>query len=264
MKEKKKSVLKQSLGLVKEADHIIVQSALDKIYVEYLYGGDPAKITVVLPGVNRNIFKPSNQTMARKKIGANKVKSMLIFVGRIEPLKGIDVLIYAIKILTCRNPKLSVCLWIVGGDISQPLRLWSKELQRLESLRRMLDITSEVKFVGRKKQEELPFYYNASDLVVIPSHYESFGMATLEAMACGVPVITTDVAGVSDLLDYQYQSLITSASNPLLLAEQIENIITNQNKQKSLSQKVLQNAKGLTWEKTGQKVIAVYKKFHRV
>ena len=134
---------------------------------------------------------------------------MILFVGRIEPLKGIDMLLYSIKIVKKRNPDVPVTLCIAGGDISQPLPSWSKTLQSLNSIRDVLHLQATVSFVGKKTQEELLYYYNAAEMVVMPSHYESFGMAALEAMSCGVPVITTNAAGISGMIDDTHGKLIT-------------------------------------------------------
>ena len=83
-----------------------------------------------------------------------------------------------------------------------------------------------MRFVGRQTQEELPYYYNAADVVVMPSHYESFGMSALEAIGCGTPVITTNVTGISSLIADEYTSRVTSVNNPLLLASQIQKVLT--------------------------------------
>lgn len=245
--------------LVQKVQKIIAPSESDMNYLRYLYNSDPKKISVITPGVNTKIFKPINKNNAKEKVGANENHKIILFVGRIEPLKGIDSLMFAMKILTTRNPSLPVCLWIVGGDISQA-KTSSKELQRLESLQATLGLNTYVKFVGQKDQTQLPFYYNAADIVVMPSHYESFGMATLESMACGTPVITTNVSGISTLLDDKHKSLITSAHNPLLLASDIEELLLNEKLLKDVSKGLSQQVQDLDWKTIAQKVIALYDK----
>lgn len=255
-KEEKERVDAEFL-LTKKAQKIIAPSESDKNYLQYLYNVLPEKITVVAPGVDTNIFKPIDKDKAKRFIGADPKHKIVLFVGRLEPLKGIDVLLYAIKILLVKK-RLPLCLWIVGGDAAQKYQSRSRELGKLENLRKLLHLTTVVKFLGQRPQSRLPYYYNSSEVVVIPSHYESFGIVALEAMACGVPVITTNVSGVAGLIDEKHQSLITSVNNPLLLAMQIEFLLTNEKSHKKISAEILKNIKDLAWKNTAKGVEAVY------
>jgi D-inositol-3-phosphate glycosyltransferase len=256
-KEEKERICAE-FTLVKEAAHIITPTESEMSYLEYLYQADTSRMTIIPPGVNTSFFKPMEKAQAKQMIGAKKEDKILLFVGRIEPLKGIDMLLYALKVLVTRNPELSVCLWIVGGDILQKKELWSKQLQLLQQLKEILHLSTRVRFVGQKTQEELPDYYNAAEMVIMPSHYESFGMVTLEAMACGVPVITTNVAGVSQLIDKKHTALITSVNNPLLLASQIKYLLTDESAHTQISQDLYKKAQGLSWEIVVKKIIDVY------
>jgi D-inositol-3-phosphate glycosyltransferase len=219
--------IRAEFTLMKRASLILASSESDRAYMEYLYDVPDENIVVVSPGIDTELFHPMEKTAARVHIHANPAHKIVLFVGRIEPLKGIDTLIYAIKILKKQNPDETICLWIVGGDISEDSARWPKTLKELATLQKTLSLATSVRFVGRQKQTELPYYYNAADVVVIPSHYESFGMAALEAIGCGVPVITTNVAGISSLLNDEYMSSITSVNNPLLLASQIQKILSH-------------------------------------
>jgi D-inositol-3-phosphate glycosyltransferase len=250
--------IEAELMLVQKAEAIIAPSRHEQQYLKYLYEADPAKIHIIHPGVDLNLFKPLPPAEAKAFVQADPDDQVILFVGRIEPLKGIDGLLYAMKILTSKNPDLKVCLWIVGGDVSQPVDHWSKELQKLERLRQVLKIHPMVKFVGQRPQHELPYYYNAAELVVMPSHYESFSMTAAEAMACGVPVITTNVAGVSTLMDEQREALITSVNNPLLLAQKIEQLLFRPEVRQELRRSLRENVENLTWETTADALIAIY------
>jgi D-inositol-3-phosphate glycosyltransferase len=101
-----KERIETELQLVRESDQIISTSETDARYVQYLYEGDPGKIAVLTPGVNLDLFQPTDKVAAKKKIGAQLDEKMILFVGRIEPLKGIDVLLYAMKILLTARPQL--------------------------------------------------------------------------------------------------------------------------------------------------------------
>jgi len=251
------------LELVQKADCLIATSDSDRAYLKYLYNAPEEKISVATPGVDTKLFSEIPQLEAKKEIGARTEHKIILAVGRIEPLKGFDSLLFALKILLVRNPQLKnqLCLWIVGGDTSEPPALWSKELKHLETLRRQLGITTSVKFVGREPQKRLPYYYSAASVVVMPSHYESFGLVALEAMACGRPVIASNVTGVSSLIGTKRGKLITSVNNPLLLADQIEDLITNRGKFTQVKEKLKKEAEKHTWTKTARKMDRVYKNF---
>lgn len=246
------------LQLVQEADSVIATSQNDAEYLSTLYDCPQEKIAVLMPGVNLSVFKPKNKQEAKNVIKADPDHEIILFVGRIEPLKGIDIIIYAIKILLERNPRGKVCLWIVGGNSSEEQDKWSAELKKLERIRKILKIQTAVKFVGRKHQRELLNYYNAAKIVVMPSHYESFGMTALEAMACGIPVITTDVMGVSDLFDKKHHALITSANNPLLLAEKMTQLLNDHEIYEKASKLVYSKVQDLSWESVAKKYIRIF------
>jgi D-inositol-3-phosphate glycosyltransferase len=250
--------IQTEMELIKIADTVISPSESEREYLKYLYDAAAEKIEVVQPGVDRTLFHPIDKVEAKRLIGADPKHRLLMFVGRIEPLKGIDMIMYALKILSKRNPQAEVCLWIVGGDTSDRLDNWSAELKKLEKLRSVLNLETAVKFVGQKNQDDLAYYYNAAELVVMPSHYESFGMSALEAMACGTPVVTTNVSGISDLMDEEHSHLLTSVNNPLLLSEQIEDLLMKPELLKKYSQKMSREVSHLSWADTAQKMMKIY------
>lgn len=246
--------------LVKEADNIIAPSASDKEYLQYLYETTESKISQIPPGINTDFFKPLDKSVARKHLNLEEKEKIILFVGRIEPLKGIDLLLYALKILISQNNNLPVRLLIVGGDVSQNIKDWSPQLKQLANLRQTLNLSAKVEFAGQQPQSELPYFYNAADVVVMPSHYESFGMAAAESMACGTPVITTNVTGISDLIEGAGSTLITSANNPLLLASQINRLLSDEKLHQEISQSSLENIQDLSWDKIAREISGVYLK----
>lgn len=249
--------IESELLLVKNTDKIIVTSASDAQYLTALYSCPESKIFILTPGVDLKIFNPKDKKTSKEIIGAEKNHQLILYVGRIEPLKGIDVLLYAMKILIENNPGMRLCLWILGGDVRGKTEKWSKELQRLKQLEELLNISTSVTFVGKKLRGQLPDYYSASEIVILPSHYESFGIIALEAMASGVPVIATDTAGVTGILDEKHSSLITSANNPLLLAAKIKHLLINENEYRELSRELLEKVSDLTWENIADKFIKI-------
>lgn len=248
--------VESELLLTKNADKIIATSSQDAEYLATLYNCPKNKIFVITPGIDLKTFKPQDKTKAKQIVGAEKDHKIILFVGRIEPLKAIDVILYAMKILSGDKSSAGLCLWILGGDTNGESGKWSKELKRLNQLRKLLNISTEVTFVGRKHQSELSNYYNASEIVILSSHYESFGIVALEAMACGIPIIITDTAGIAGLFGKE-DSLITSANNPLMLAEKIKDLLTQENEYQKISREVLRKAKELSWENIADRFIKI-------
>jgi D-inositol-3-phosphate glycosyltransferase len=148
---------------------------------------------------------------------------MILFVGRIQPLKGIDTLIRALALAREREPALAetICVSIIGGDPNPDSEVEQSEFARLESLRAELGIGDMVTFLGAKDQDTLVYYYAAAEIVVMPSHYESFGMVALEAMACGTPVIASDVGGLSFSIEDGYNGYRVPERDPQALADKI-------------------------------------------
>ncbi|MDZ4770420.1 MAG: glycosyltransferase [Chloroflexota bacterium] len=244
--------------LVRAADKIIAPSAADRDYLRYLYGAADNVVEIIPPGVDLAHFRPIPRATARAALGISPRDQLILFCGRIEPLKGIDMLLYAMKVMVERDPDMNICLWIIGGDVSQPPAAWSKELQKLEKLRHLLKLTPVVRFAGQQSQAVLPTYYNAADVMVMPSHYESFGMAAAEAMACGIPVITTNAAGISDLIDEKNDLLITSVNNPLLLASQLARLLTDSDARAEISRAVYNKVQDLDWRHVTDQMMALY------
>lgn len=247
-------------ALMKKASAIIASSESDKEYMEYLYDALSEKIHIVYPGIDTKVFHPMDAMKARMHIGAEPQHKIVLFVGRVEPLKGIDTLMYAMKILKKRHPQETVCLWIVGGDTTERASHWPKTLKELNRLRVTLGIPEDrVHFVGRQPETELPYYYNAADLVVMPSHYESFGMTALEAIGSGTPVIVTNVAGITNRMDAKHVSHIASVNNPLLLATQIEHVLADPAHAKQFADEARASIEGFTWDSVAGQMLNVYK-----
>lgn len=250
--------IQAELDISKKANVIITPSESDQQYLHLLYDVQIEKTVEIPPGVNTDVFKPLSKTEAKKYLRLSEKEKIILFVGRIEPLKGVDALLYALKILCREAPDLSIRLLIVGGDISEHHAKWSDQLRHLDQVRRLLGIADCVQFVGQKPQHELRYYYNAAEVVVMPSHYESFGMAAAEAMACGTPVITSNVTGISNLIDERRSTLITTVNNPLLLASQLKQLLTDEKIYEEVRNNIMENVEELSWERVVKQIEAVY------
>jgi D-inositol-3-phosphate glycosyltransferase len=185
------------------------------------YGASSQTIGVVPCGVNLDLFSPRDKAKARQELGFAQDESIVLFVGRFAPLKGIERLMEAMCHLQ-HHQRLR--LIIVGGDGSD-----TPEFQGLQKLTRNFGIQEGVTFVGRIEQDNLPAYYNAADVLVVPSYYESFGLVGLEALASGTPVVATKVGAMESILKEGTTGHVVSNGSPRLLAKGIEKFISGSN-----------------------------------
>jgi D-inositol-3-phosphate glycosyltransferase len=178
------------------------------------YGAVREKIQVVPGGVNLRRFRPIDRRAARRQLGFDEDESIVLYVGRFVLEKGLDRLIEALTHLR-GYPRLR--LVVVGGDGAD-----SAAYQDLQRLVHQVDVAKHVTFAGRIEQSDLPPYYSAADVLVIPSRYESFGLAGLESLACGTPVVSTPVGAVDDILGKDLSGVAISGETPGELARSIE------------------------------------------
>jgi D-inositol-3-phosphate glycosyltransferase len=229
--------------------------------MQRLYNADPSKIAIVPPGVDLSLFGPVPCEEARASIGLPPDHSMVLFVGRIQPIKGIDLLIRAMALLLQRNPALrdETSLVVIGGH-GDPSA--DEELRRLDQLRAELGVSDLVTFLGSRDQDTLVDYYNAASTVVVPSHYESFGMVALEAMACGTPVIATDVGGLSLNIADGYNGYLVDSGDVQELSYKIGLLITQDQLRRQLGRQARQWAERFDWRIIADETLSVYADLH--
>ncbi len=203
--------------LVKGCQRILAPTRKERDNLIKIYGANPDKIGIVPCGVDLDLFRPIDTAEVREELGLDSKESVVLYVGRFEPLKGIDRLLEA---MTYFKKHQHFRLMIIGGDGRH-----APESQKLRTLSRKLGIQNAVTFVGRIPQTNLPPYYSAADVVVVPSHYESFGLVGLESLACGTPVVSTEVGALPSILRPGENGLVVADSHPRALAEGIEGVI---------------------------------------
>ncbi|HCB49006.1 MAG TPA: glycosyltransferase family 1 protein, partial [Chloroflexi bacterium] len=224
------------LQVMTVADKIIAATLAEYAQLHWLYGVDGNKVVTIPPGVDLQRFKPIEKEFAKQQIGILPEHKNILFAGRIEPLKGIDTLLRAISLIYKQAPAAveNVCVSIIGGDP------WSEdpddEMTRLQEIGRDLGVMDMVTFLGAKDQDILPDYYAAAEMVVMPSHYESFGMVALEAMAMGTPVIASEVGGLAFLVQDGVNGFHVPSRDPEALAERIYTFLDDDNCRKRLGQ----------------------------
>ena len=204
-------------NLAQKCQHIIAPTEKEKEELIRHYGASPGKISVVPCGVNLEQFKPLDKARARQYLGFGNDK-IILFVGRIDPLKGIDKLIKALPYL--QNIQGLRLVVIGGGEHSQ------REIEQLQKLACNLKIQDSVTFLGLVKHEQLPYFYSAADACVVPSYYESFGLVALESLACGTPVVATDVGNLKNVIRQGETGYVITDNFPHRLADKIASLLS--------------------------------------
>jgi len=244
--------------IMRFADALVAATPVEEEQLVRLYDADPARIHVISPGVDVERFYPIPTETAKEQVGICPDRRTILFVGRIEPLKGVDNLIRAIAMVVEKRPDLreGLCVPIVGGDPDRVRQ--DDEMARLQELREELGIGDVVTFLGAKDQAALPYCYSAAEMVVMPSDYESFGMVALEAMACGTPVIASDVGGLSYLVRHGRTGYRVPARNPKALADKITRLLTDEGLRRRIGQRAVCWAESYAWPRIADRIEALY------
>jgi D-inositol-3-phosphate glycosyltransferase len=251
--------------VLRAASQIIAATQAEQAQLEFLYHAPSARITVVPPGVDTHHFYPISLDEARGVIGIPCESRMLLFVGRIEPLKGVDSLIRALAILR-NNGTLAQhphCLVIIGGDPDATADHLTAEMTRLQALCGELNLDDLVVFLGKRGQETLPYYYSSADALIMPSHYESFGMVALEAMACGTPVIASQVGGLPFLVKDGVTGYVVPDEDIDTLSQRLAVLISQPEVRQRMSEQACAEAHNYGWEKITGRILQVYEKVLR-
>ena len=246
---------KQVLGRV---DRVTVATLAELTQLRFLYKADPNKMVIIPPGVDVGHFYPIPSDEAKSFIGLHADDRMILFVGRIEPLKGVDTLIEAMACLKLKQEDRPVHLAIIGGDPSASPEQMTTEMTRLQQLCDDLGLDQSVVFLGKRDQDKLPYYYSAAEVLVMPSHYESFGMVALEAMACGTPVIASEVGGLAYLVRDGETGFTIPAEEPDTLCEKLSWLLNDSVLHAKMSGQAAEYAQDYAWEKIAKQIVDVY------
>ncbi|HML20178.1 MAG TPA: glycosyltransferase [Aggregatilinea sp.] len=250
----------ESLGW---SDRIIAATPAERAQLLWLYRADRRKIEVIPPGVDTQRFHRIDAAKAKQQIGINAEQRIVLFVGRIEPLKGIDTLLRAVALL--RQDGLAstddVCVVVIGGQSENAVP--DAETARLLALRDELGLKDQVTFAGARDQETLPAYYSAAEVLVMPSDYESFGLVALEAMACGTPVIASEVGGLAFLVEDGVTGFHVPYRDPHALANRIGTLITTPELRESMGDAAQRVAAGYDWSAIADRVLGLFERVQR-
>lgn len=244
--------------LMREVDVVIAATPLDRAQMVWHYGADPTRIQVVPCGVDLQRFCPRPQHEARLRLGLPAEERLLVCVGRMEPLKGMDALIRALPLVVASGVSAQVLL--IGGEDERHPHAWNAEQRRLDALRRALGVAERVHFLGAQPQERLPDFFAAADVVAAPSHYESFGLAALEALACGAVVVASNVGGLGLTIEDGRSGLLTPPGDYEALASRILSVLTDAERAAALRREARRRAEQYDWAVVTQRIVGIYER----
>jgi D-inositol-3-phosphate glycosyltransferase len=232
------------------ADRIIAFSGHERDAMSRLYGADPAKVKLAPCGVDLTKFRPLDQREARKRLGLDGEK-VLLYVGRVEPLKGLDLLVETAAQMEAGEENVRMMV-VGGGGPGEP------ETDRVRQLAKERQVDGLIDFVGRVDHDDLPLYYNAADVCVVPSYYESFGLVALESMACGTPVVASRVGGLPTIVHHGHTGYLKSWRCPEAFANSVEMIISSSGLQESMGAAARRRAELMGWSNVAAMISGEY------
>lgn len=242
------------------SDTLVAATPLERAQMVWLYGADADKIEIVPPGVDLNLFRPIAPEEAKAVLGLPPSRRIVLYVGRIEPLKGIDTLLEAMALVApdipCWQEDLTVI--IIGGAPGAGIEKVNAELDRLERLRAELGIEELVTFQGAKDQDTLVYYYSAADMVIMPSRYESFGMVALEAMACGTPVVASKVGGLAFNVQDGQTGFHVPDQDAEALAKKVRLLLCDDELRERLGRQAAEWARRYGWPAIADQIVDLY------
>ena len=236
------------------ADRIVAVSEHERSNMIDFYEAPGDRIQVIPCGVDMDVFKPMPKDEARRELGLGD-ENVLLYVGRVQPLKGPELLLESVARMGL-NEGLKVL--IVGGDVTG-----DEEVTKVRRLAEELGIDHLVSFEGTVPHRRLVHYYNAADLCVVPSFYESFGLVAAEAMACGTPVVATAVGGLPETVKDGLNGSLIRDRNPEVLAEKINLLLNDVRLRGLLASRARESVAALNWPTVAGRVAGLYESVYR-
>jgi glycosyltransferase involved in cell wall biosynthesis len=210
--------------ILTEGDRVVATSPQEKEHLRSFVAKKGA-IDIIPCGVNLQTFHQMSKIEARSILGLDPQAAIVLYVGRFDPRKGIETLVKAFAQVKEKTTANSPRLIIVGG--SDPQRADGQEKEIIANLVQSLEIGSHTEFVGQVGHDRLPLYYTAADVCVVPSHYEPFGLVAIEAMACGTPVIASNVGGLKFTVVPGETGYLVPPKNVEAFADSIDRVLSN-------------------------------------
>jgi len=239
-------------AIMRCSEVVLASCSVEAAQLAELYDTDPARVRVVAPGVDHAFFAPGHRPQARRALGLPEDVPLLLFVGRIQPLKGLDV---AVQALAAVRTRPDAHLVVVGGP-SGPRG--DAHLTEVAKLVASLGVAERVRFVAPQPHELLSTYYRAADVAVVPSRSESFGLVALESAACGTPVVAAAVGGLTTLVDDGHTGFLVEDPTPEAFAAAATAILDDPLLAERLGTAAVVRARHYTWAQSAALLRATY------
>jgi D-inositol-3-phosphate glycosyltransferase len=248
---------------VRRADRVVAECPQDRSDLVRLYGGDDARICMVPCGVDLKEFHPADKAAARRELGLGADDFVVLQLGRMVPRKGVDNVIEAVAELQREAPpgrRRRVSLLVVGGNSAEPDERATPEIGRLRAIARELGVAEGVRFTGQRQRAALRSCYAAADVFVSTPWYEPFGITPLEAMACGTPVIGSDVGGIRYSVVDGVTGYLVPPRNPVALAQRLAQLRDNPALGAALGRAGIRRVRScFTWDRIARDLADVYR-----
>jgi D-inositol-3-phosphate glycosyltransferase len=237
------------------SDAVLASCSVEADQISELYGGEPSRIEIVAPGVDHAFFSPGHRPQARRALGLPEDQPVLLFVGRIQPLKGARVAVETLSRLARPEGRGGAVLVVVGGP-SGPRG--EDELERLHALVDELGLGASVRFVPPQRHEMLSTYYRSADVCLVPSRSESFGLVALEAAACGTPVVASAVGGLRTLVDHGRTGFLVEGGDPGRFAGFVADLLADTPAATEMAVNAAARARVYTWSGAAARLRGLY------
>jgi D-inositol-3-phosphate glycosyltransferase len=244
--------------VVEAADVLVANTDIEAKQLINLYDADPGRVEVVHPGVDLEVFRPGSQAAARAALGLPADAQVVLFAGRIQPLKAPDVLLRAIAVLLERQPALRsrLVVPVVGGPSGSGL----EHPESLAELAVTLGLDDVVRFVPPVAQSQLAQWYAAATLVAVPSYNESFGLVAAEAGACGTPVVAAAVGGLPTVVRHERSGLLVDTHDDTDWARALGRVLTEPGLHDRLAAGAAAQAREFSWDATAGAMLETYER----
>jgi D-inositol-3-phosphate glycosyltransferase len=248
------------MRLLELADSIIAANPDERADLIWRQHAPSSKICTIPPGVDTQLFRPIDQESCRAALNLPPEKPLVLFVGRVDPIKGIDTLINAVGAL--KSEAVEPDVLFVGGDLDAEGNPTGPLLNVVEQASAM-GVGAQFRFVGSQPQDRLPLYYGAADVVAVPSRYESFGLVAVEAMACGKPVVASRAGGLTFTVEEGRTGFLAPVGDFLTFAQHLKTWLGNERLRAELGEAANESAQRFSWIAVAESVVHVYRSLVR-
>ena len=252
--------LKIEKQLLSLADGLVAANPDERADLIWRMGVPAEKVCTIPPGVDLQLFQPQPRSAARDRIGLDEDDLTVLFVGRIDPIKGIDTLVEAAEIMIHQDQLASPPIFvIIGGDLDESQSPIGP-LARVAADIKDRGLSEHFRLLGSWPQDQLPVAYSAADVVAVPSRYESFGLVAVEALACGAPVVASRAGGLRFTIDEGVSGLLVKPQSPQTLADGLTEVLGNEQLRHAMSRSARPSVERYDWATIASDVMHVYRR----